>query len=179
MDEVSVFTVPVTGGIYEFKNVTTAHTITANFILISKSLIINAECSLGGEINPVGLVSISNGDSHTFVIKPAVGYSVSSVLVDGTAITSIPASGGSYTFNYVTTAHTITANFKSETIKNSNNYGFKKFLFSILFISVIALIGFMAYKSKYHPVSRVDSMVPSSSNTACQRRPEFVFCLAV
>ncbi len=82
--------------------------ITANFRRICYT--ITATAGAGGSISPSGSVTVNSGANQTFTITPNTGYTVSSVLVDGTAV-SVPAAGGSYTFNNVTADHTITASF--------------------------------------------------------------------
>jgi len=75
-------------------------------------LTISAKAGAGGAISPTGAVSVSYGASKAFSIRPDPGYSVSSVMVDGIAITTIPATGGVYSFTNVTAPHNISANFK-------------------------------------------------------------------
>jgi len=106
-------TVPATGGTYTFSNVTAAHTISAAFIL--ETFTVTASAGTGGTINPSGAVSVNYGSSKAFAITPSVGYNVSTVLVDGAAVTSIPAAGGTYTFSNVTAAHTISVSFTLKT----------------------------------------------------------------
>lgn len=68
---------------------------------------ITSSAGAGGTINPTGAVIVNSGGSQTFTITPNVGYAVSQVTVDSVnqgAITS-------YTFNNVTTNHTISATF--------------------------------------------------------------------
>jgi hypothetical protein len=110
VDGVAITTIPATGGAYTFTNVTAAHTISASFKL--KTLTISAKAGAGGTISPTGAVSVSYGASKAFSIRPDPGYSVSSVVVDGVAIATIPATGGIYSFTNVTAPHNISANFK-------------------------------------------------------------------
>lgn len=62
----------------------------------------------GGSVSPSGAVSVEEGGSVTFAITPSSGYTVSQLLVDGSAVSA----GGSYTFTDVTDNHTIYAVFQ-------------------------------------------------------------------
>ena len=68
---------------------------------------ITASAGSNGAISPSGSVSVSDGASQTFTITPNSGYSVSSVLVDGTSQGAITT----YTFPSVHESHTISASF--------------------------------------------------------------------
>ena len=65
----------------------------------------------GGSISPSGTVSVTKGGSKTFTITPDEGYATSDVLVDGVSVGAV----STYTFESITTAHTITAVFKKST----------------------------------------------------------------
>ncbi len=69
---------------------------------------ITASAESNGGISPSGLITVNRGDSRTFTITPSSGYSIASVLVDGTSVGTV----SSYAFTNVTTNHTITATFK-------------------------------------------------------------------
>ena len=74
---------------------------------------IQAGAGAGGSISPSGNQSVSSGGSKTFNIYPANGYQVDKVVVDGAnqgAITS-------YTFQNVTSGHSITAYFRAAAAK--------------------------------------------------------------
>jgi PKD repeat protein len=71
-------------------------------------VIISATAGLHGSISPSGNVSVEYGQSQTFHITPDSGFAISSLMVDGAAITP-PVS--SYTFTGVTTGHHISATF--------------------------------------------------------------------
>jgi len=105
-------TIPAAGGSYTFSNVTANHTIAASFVL--KTFTITASAGTGGAISPSGSVSLNYGANQAFIISPNTGYSVTSVLVDGAAVT-IPATGGTYTFSNVTANHSISATFTLQT----------------------------------------------------------------
>ena len=63
-----------------------------------------------GTICPEGNVSINDGDSQSFSIKPNSGYSIKDVKVDGESV----GTESEYTFNNVNSNHTISVEFKSE-----------------------------------------------------------------
>lgn len=64
---------------------------------------ITASAGDGGSISPSGKVSVSYGSSKTFTMKPAEGYEVADVLVDGKSVGAV----NSYTFKNVREKHTI------------------------------------------------------------------------
>jgi hypothetical protein len=72
--------------------------------------VITASANEGGTLTPNGHISVNNGQSQTFVFTPNTGYYVSKVLIDGQNNPDA-ASAGSYTFENVTTAHTIKVEF--------------------------------------------------------------------
>ena len=72
-----------------------------------------------GSISPSGpVVSVNRGDSAQFIITPAEGYRIKSVMVDGADRTAeladTPGGDKSYTFTNVTGAHTIHVEFERE-----------------------------------------------------------------
>lgn len=72
-----------------------------------------------GSISPSGpVVSVNRGDSARFIITPAEGYRIKSVMVDGADRTAeladTPGGDKSYTFTNVTGAHTIHVEFERE-----------------------------------------------------------------
>jgi len=80
--------------------------ITAHFTL--KQYAINASAStMGGSIEPSGLVIVYHGEDKTFTITPDIGYHIVDMLVDDKSQGSI----STYTFYAVTMNHTITAIF--------------------------------------------------------------------
>ncbi len=94
---------------YTFNNVTANHTISATFT--ANTYTISATAGTGGTISPSGNVTVSHGDSQTFTITPAIGYTISNVLVDGVSQGSV----GIYSFGNVTANHTISASFSQIT----------------------------------------------------------------
>jgi hypothetical protein len=113
VDGAAVNTIAATGGTYTFTNVTKSHTITVGFK--PQSFTITASAGTGGTIGPSGKVIVNYGTSRAFGIKPNAGYVVSGVTVDGAAVTTIAATGGTYTFSNVTKPHTIAVSFKKKT----------------------------------------------------------------
>jgi len=90
---------------YTFSNVTTNHSIIAYFTL--KSYTITASAGSGGSISSSGSSTVQHGGSKTYTITPYSGYRVQYVSVDGYNQGAI----SSYTFNNVTSNHTIAAYF--------------------------------------------------------------------
>jgi hypothetical protein len=70
---------------------------------------INASAGANGTITPSGMVSVNSGNNQLFVITPAAGYHVASILVDGAPVGIL----NSYTFTNVNASHTINATFVS------------------------------------------------------------------
>ncbi len=91
---------------YTFASVIIDHTISAMFVTTS-SHTITATAGANGSISPSGAVSVPDGGSQTFTIAPASGYHIADVLVDGGTVGPVTT----YTFNNVTTDHTIGASF--------------------------------------------------------------------
>ncbi len=72
---------------------------------------ITASAGSNGSISPSGAVSVNSGSNQSFAITPATGYHVAGVLVDGSSVGAV----SNYTFNNVTTTHTISATFAINT----------------------------------------------------------------
>lgn len=83
---------------------------TGTNIIPSRTIELFANTSQGGTISPSGKVSVPSDASQTFTITPDDGYEVAEVLVDGKNIGAVT----SYTFEKVTTDHTISATFKKK-----------------------------------------------------------------
>jgi flagellin-like protein len=69
--------------------------------------VINSENGPGGNISPRGDVNVPENTAITYTITADIGYSISNVIVDGTAIGAV----SSYTFNNVVGEHIISAWF--------------------------------------------------------------------
>ena len=89
---------------YTFTNVTADHTISASFVLVHT---ITATAGTGGTIAPNGATTVVHGNSQSFTITANTGYQIADVLIDGSSVGAVT----SYTFNNVTTDHTIGATF--------------------------------------------------------------------
>ena len=93
---------------YTFSNVTSNHSISAVFELLSATTYtITAGAGAGGRISPSGNVSVIGGTSQVFFITPNTGYQVSNVVVDGVSRGAI----SQYVFPTVSANHTISATF--------------------------------------------------------------------
>ena len=92
---------------YTFYNVQNNHTINATFAPIGSFYTISATAGFGGNINPSGDISVSEGDDVTFNIEPNTGYQIADVQVDGQSEGPV----STYTFYNVQNNHTITAAF--------------------------------------------------------------------
>ncbi len=80
---------------------------------------ITATAGSGGTISPSGKVRVADGGSQTFTIKANEGYMISQVLVDGLPVLLTGSSVMTYTFNNVTSDHTISASFAAIPIISS------------------------------------------------------------
>ena len=105
VDSVSVGAVAT----YKFENVTSDHTIHVTFKL--KTYNINASAGNGGSINPAGITAVTHGNDKEFTITPDEGYEIEDVLVDSVTVGAV----SSYTFENVTSDHTIHVTFKLKT----------------------------------------------------------------
>ncbi len=92
---------------YTFSNINTNHTITATFTV--SALTITVTQNSKGVISP-GTTNVNYGASQTFTITPNVGYSITSLIVDGSTIQA----DSTYTFSNITTAHFISATFANK-----------------------------------------------------------------
>jgi hypothetical protein len=72
---------------------------------------LTASASPGGSISPAGTVTVNLGDSKTFTIIPNNGYHIKDVKVDGKSVGAV----STYTFNNITSDHTIEATFEPTT----------------------------------------------------------------
>ena len=83
---------------------------TQNYIIETRT--ITASADTGGSISPMGNVTVNYGANQTFNIVANAGYAISNVVVDNTSQGAI----STYTFNNVTTNHTISATFVFSTV---------------------------------------------------------------
>jgi hypothetical protein len=97
---------------YTFSSVAANHTIVASFAETTVPVYtITASAGEGGNISPLGQVSVEEGSSQIFTITANTGYVISDVLADGTSVGAI----SSYTFSSVAANHTIAASFTAGT----------------------------------------------------------------
>ena len=102
---------------YTFSNITSAHTISATFTTATYS--ITATAGSGGSINPSGAATVTHGTNRTYTITPVTGYKISDVRVDNVSV----GTTSSYTFNNVTSGHSISATFSIITFNLTSQAG--------------------------------------------------------
>jgi len=94
---------------YTFENITSDYTIQVTFAIRTYTL--SATASENGSIDPAGETVAEHGASQTFAITPNEGYHIANVLVDGESVGTV----ASYTFENITSDHTIQATFAINT----------------------------------------------------------------
>lgn len=133
VDGVNIGAVPS----YTFERVTKIHTIVVNFGKKSSSYddknennniddrststiayTITATAEKGGTISPNRKISVTSGDSKTFMITTDEGYIIKDVLVDNVSVGAVTT----YTFEKVTKSHTITVSFEKKTDTSFNDF---------------------------------------------------------
>ncbi|MDI6767479.1 MAG: T9SS type A sorting domain-containing protein [Bacteroidota bacterium] len=90
---------------YTFENIESDHFIYVTFAINYYAITANA--SDGGEIDPEGTLYVIHGGSQQFTVSPDFGYHLDGLFVDGLHVDST----SSYTFDNVTSDHTIYAAF--------------------------------------------------------------------
>ena len=106
---------------------------------------IKATAGAGGSISPSGNVSVREGGDQTFTITPDKGYAVANVKIDGKSIGAVK----SYTFENVSSPHTIEAIFVKGTASASTGDSSNLPLWSALLLaSTLALTGAVHLKRK-------------------------------
>jgi hypothetical protein len=68
---------------------------------------ITAQAGNGGSISPNGTTTVDNDATQTFIITANSGYQIANVSVDGSSV----GVTNSYTFNHISSSHTIIATF--------------------------------------------------------------------
>lgn len=91
-------------------NVTQNLNLTANFAI--NTYTITATSSGDGTITPSGIITYNYAESQNFVFTPTLGQSIRAVYVDGNSIPVV----SDYTFNSLTTNHTIAVTFSTQTL---------------------------------------------------------------
>ena len=94
---------------YTVSNVTGATTLTATFAINTYTITVTQGDN--GTVAP-STSTVSYGGSQVFVITPQVGYHISSLVVDGSAVPI----ASTYTFSNIQDDHSITASFTTNTI---------------------------------------------------------------
>ena len=106
---------------------------------------IKATAGAGGSISPSDNVSVREGGDQTFTITPDKGYAVANVKIDGKSIGAVK----SYTFENVSSPHTIEAIFVKGTASASTGDSSNLPLWSALLLaSTLALAGTVHLKRK-------------------------------
>jgi predicted ester cyclase len=105
VDGVSVGAVTV----YNFENISEAHTIAASFVI--NTYTITATAGENGSINPSGAIELDHGSDQSFTITANTGYDIEDVLVDGESVGAVNV----YNFENVTANHTIAVSFSIQT----------------------------------------------------------------
>ena len=83
-----------------------AGTVGSNFVSVTLQNVVVASAGTGVNLSPVGAVVVDYGSSQTFTYTPVYGYAISSVVVDGVAV-SLEDYPNSYTFSDIVANHTI------------------------------------------------------------------------
>lgn len=89
---------------YTIEDVSKPVSVELSIVKKVNGYIIKASSGTGGSISPSGDVKVAEGEDQTFSFSASSGYKVSHLMIDGTKVT---ASGSSYTFRNVTSAHSI------------------------------------------------------------------------
>ena len=94
---------------YTFSNVTSNHSIQAEFVSSNGPFTVVASAGAGGRISPSGAQDVVKGASLTFEIAADPDYEIADVLVDGVSAGPVPT----YTFSNVQAGHVIEASFSA------------------------------------------------------------------
>jgi hypothetical protein len=102
---------------YVFTNVQANHTISVTFVAnVVVSFTITPTAGPGGSFSPATAQTVASGSNAYFTATAAIGYHLSTVTVDGVAVT--PTAWGLYVFTNVTANHTISATFVADQVVN-------------------------------------------------------------
>lgn len=93
---------------YTIEDIRSSVSVSVSVVKQVDGYTITASAGSGGKISPSGDVIVEKGKDVTFTFSANSGYSVSEVVVDGKKVTAT----GSYTFENVTSNHTISVAFK-------------------------------------------------------------------
>ncbi len=97
---------------YTFEDVSSNHTIHATFVATVEEYTITATAGDGGSISPEGEITVMEGDDQAFAIEADDGYQIEDVLVDDASVGAVD----SYTFEDVSSNHTIHATFVADDV---------------------------------------------------------------
>jgi hypothetical protein len=99
----------VTDGAYTVSDVTGATTLTATYAIDTFTITVSQGDH--GTISPETTI-VNYGSGQSFTFTPRIGYHISSLVVDGSAVTV----ASTYTFSNVQDDHSITASFTTNTL---------------------------------------------------------------
>jgi hypothetical protein len=122
-----------------------AGTVGSNFVSVTLQNVVVASAGTGVNLSPVGAVVVDYGSSQTFTYTPVYGYRISSVVVDGVAV-SLEDYPNSYTFSDIVANHTIavyaTSSLASQSAATTFNAAFNaiSLIGVALIVSAAALI---------------------------------------
>jgi len=122
-----------------------AGTVGSNFVSVTLQNVVVASAGTGVNLSPVGAVVVDYGSSQTFTYTPVYGYAISSVVVDGVAV-SLEDYPNSYTFSDIVANHTIavyaTTSLASQSAATTFNAAFNaiSLIGVALIVSAAALI---------------------------------------
>jgi PKD repeat protein len=102
---------------YIFESVLADRTIAASFAI--NTYTITATATSGGSITPSGAVAVTYGASQAFTWSPNPGFTLLDVLVDGVSVGAV----STYTFDNVSTSHTIVPVYANTLTINMSGFG--------------------------------------------------------
>ena len=100
---------------YTFNNVTEDHEIMVRTTIKTYTISVTSNIEEGGTLTPAGNVTVDCGSTQSFSFTPAAGYTLDSVMVDGTSAGQVY----NYVFSDITCNHAIEVFFSSN---DSNTY---------------------------------------------------------
>lgn len=116
-----------------------AGTVGSNFVSVTLQNVVVASAGTGVNLSPVGAVVVDYGSIQTFTYTPVYGYAISSVLVDGVAV-SLSEHPSSYTFTGISANHTLTVSASTTLASQSAANTFSTAFNAITLISVSLVV---------------------------------------
>ncbi len=111
----SYFSTGLAGGVFYTLNASDQWSILV--VPFGAAYIIEASAGANGQIDPEGDVSVTSGANQAFTITADANYVIAEVLVDGAPVGDAPGEESYvYTFENVTTNHTISATFSGRPV---------------------------------------------------------------